>query len=79
MSFISEGRKVQIVHSRNEGIAAVCACLSVDGTIPGDRESPGNSCQSWGQGLGDRGPGKRLLCITGISCLSGREGTGPLN
>lgn len=83
MSFISEGRKVQIIHSRNEGIAvrfipAVCAYLSVDGTIPGERESPRNSCQSWGQGLGDRGPGKRLLRITGMSCLSGREGTGTL-
>lgn len=66
MSFISEGRKVQIIHSRNEGTAvrlipAVCACLSVDGTIPGEREGPGNSCQSWGQGSGDWEPGKRLL------------------
>lgn len=66
MSFISEGRGAQITHSRNEGtavrfIAAVCAFFSVDGTIPGEREGPGNSCQSWGQGSGDRGPAKRLL------------------
>lgn len=60
-----------------EAHSSVCACLSVDGTISGDRESPGNSCQSWGQGLGDRGPGKRLCASLGSVAWAGGRAQGP--